>query len=169
MRKITLLLAFIGMISLNSCTVNEVRDTPIDNDTISEVFEVTRSFTPSNNFYNFIVLPHSTYSSDMILMYRLTSTSGPDVWKMLPETYFFNDGTLDFGYDFNFTQNDIELFMHGNDLGTVSNNFRINQVFRIVIIPGFFGKSASNTVDLNDYNAVIKAFKINDTKVKVLK
>ena len=59
--------------------------------------------------------------------------------------------------------------MHGNDLGTVSNNFRINQVFRIVIVPGFFGKSASNTVDLNDYNAVIKAYNIDDSKVKVLK
>ncbi len=38
-KKITLLLAFIGMISLNSCTVNEVTDTPVDNDTISEVWE----------------------------------------------------------------------------------------------------------------------------------
>ncbi|WP_298396829.1 hypothetical protein [Flavobacterium sp.] len=169
MRKITLLLAFIGMISLSSCTVNEVRDTPVDNDTISEVFEINRSFTASNNYNNFIQLPHSIFSSDMILMYRLTSTSGPDVWKIQPETYFFNDGTLDFGYDFDFTQEDIQLFMRGNDLGSVPSNFRINQIFRIVIVPGFFGKSASNTVDLNDYNAVIKAYNIDDSKVTVLK
>ncbi len=167
MRKITLLLAFIGMISLNSCTVNEVRDTPVDNDTISEVFEVTRSFTASNNYSNLIVLPHTIYSSDMILVYRLSDVSGgTDVWKMQPETYFFNDGTLDFGYDFDFTQYDVQLFMHGNDLGTVSSSFRTNQVFRIVIIPAYFGKSATNTVDFNDYNAVIKAFNIDDSKIK---
>ena len=43
MKKITLLLVFIGMITLQSCTVNEVRD-DVDNDTISEVIQVTRSF-----------------------------------------------------------------------------------------------------------------------------
>ena len=38
MKKITLLFAFIGMVALQSCTVNEVNDQN-DNDTISEVFE----------------------------------------------------------------------------------------------------------------------------------
>lgn len=57
MRKITLLLAFIGMMSLQSCTVNEVREDTIDNDTISQVYEVIRSFTPSNNFSTLISFP----------------------------------------------------------------------------------------------------------------
>ena len=54
MKKITLLIAFIGMITLQSCTVNEVRDN-VDNDTIAEVFEVTRSFNTGNNFSTFVV------------------------------------------------------------------------------------------------------------------
>ena len=41
MKKITLVLAFIGMITLSGCTVNEVVERDIqDNDTISEVFEL---------------------------------------------------------------------------------------------------------------------------------
>ena len=39
MKKITLLIAFIGMIALQSCTVNEENDN-VDNDTIAEVFEL---------------------------------------------------------------------------------------------------------------------------------
>lgn len=167
MKKITLVLAFIGMISLNSCTVNEVRETPFDSDTISEVYEVTRSFTASNNYSTLIDLPNPIFSSDMILVYRLSGISGgTDVWKLQPENYFFSDGTLDFGYDFDFTQFDVQLYMNGNDLGSVSTGFRINQVFRIVIVPGFFGKSTNSTVNFNDYNAVIKAFNIDESKIK---
>jgi hypothetical protein len=39
MKKITLLIAFIGMIALHGCTVNEENDN-VDNDTIAEVFEL---------------------------------------------------------------------------------------------------------------------------------
>lgn len=169
-KKITLLLAFIGMISLNSCTVNEVTDTPVDNDTISEVWEYTRSFTPSNNFSNLIIFPHTIYASDMVLVYRLSGfDNGLDVWKLLPENYYFNDGTLNFGYDFDFTQNNFFVRMIGNDLSTVPTQNRLNQVLRVVVVPGYFGNKNATTVDLNDYNAVIKSYNIDDFKVKVLK
>lgn len=160
MKKITLLVAFIGMIGLQSCTVNEVPANTIDNDTISEVFEVNRSFTTGNNFSSLVVLPHSIYSSDMVLVYRLSGVvNGTDVWKLMPETYYFGDGTLDFGYDFDFTKYDVNLFMHGFDLAGVSSNYRINQVFRIVIVPGYFGKhSLQSTKKYADYQKVIHDF-----------
>ena len=63
------MIAFIGMITLQSCTVNEVQDN-VDNDTISEVFEVTRSFNTGNNFSTFVDLGTPIYSSDMILVYH---------------------------------------------------------------------------------------------------
>jgi hypothetical protein len=37
------------------------------------------------------------YSSDVVLTYRLSgSNSQGDIWEPLPETYYFNNGTLDF-------------------------------------------------------------------------
>lgn len=163
MKKITLLVAFIGMISLQSCTVNDNND-DIDYDTISEVFEVTRSFNSSNGYSSLISFPHTIYPSDMILSYRLDDVvNGNDVWKLMPQTFYFNDGTLDFRYDFDFTQYDINIFMEGFDLASVSTNYRNNQVFRIVIIPAaFINKSAIN---YEDYNAVIRTLKIDESKI----
>ena len=168
-KKIILLLAFISMIGLQSCTVHEEVPAPMqtDNDTISEVLEYTRSFTTTNNFSTLVTFPHTIYSSDMVLVYRLSGiSSGADVWKLLPETYYFNDGTLDFRYDFDFTKYDVSIFMEGFDLPGVSTTYRTNQVFRIVIIPGYFGNKTSNNVDFSDYHAVIKAYNLDDSKIK---
>lgn len=171
MKKITLLLAIIGMLTFQSCTVNDT--TPIntnDNDTISEVWEFTRSFTTTNNFSNLITFPHTIYASDMVLVYRLSAvTGGTDVWKLLPETYYFNNGTLDFRYDFDFTQYDASIYMEGFDLAGVSAAYRTNQVFRIVVIPGYFGNKNSNAVNFNDYNAVLNTYHIDGTKVLNIK
>lgn len=170
MKKITLLLAFIGMITLQSCTVNEAQPTPIDNDTISEVFEYSNvNFVP-NSFSALLSFPHTIYSSDMVLVYRLSDIyQGEDVWKLQPETYYFNDGTLDFGYDFDFTKYDVNVFMHGFDLAGVSAEYRNNQVFRVVVIPAYFGKKSLGKIDTNDYNAVIKAYGIDDSKIIKIK
>lgn len=171
MRKITLLFAFIGMMTIQSCTVNDQQ--PInttDNDTISQVWEYTRSFTTSNNFSNLIAFPHSIYATDMVLVYRLSGVlSGTDVWKLLPETYYFSDGTLDFRYDFDFTKYEASIFMEGFDLASVSSGFKTNQVVRIVVIPGYFGNKTTNTINFNDYNAVIKTFKIDESKIVKVK
>jgi hypothetical protein len=171
MKKFTLLFAIIGMLTFQSCTVNDT--TPInttDNDTISEVWEFTRSFTTTNNFSNLITFPHVIYTSDMVLVYRLSAvTGGTDVWKLLPETYYFNNGTLDFRYDFDFTRYDVNIYMDGFDLAGVSTAYRTNQVLRVVVIPGYFGNKNTNTVDFNDYNAVLNAYHIDATKVLKIK
>ena len=171
MKKFTLFLAIIGMLSFQSCTVHDT--TPItttDNDTISEVWEFTRSFSTGNNFSNLITFPHTIYSSDMLLMYRLSAVSnGADVWKLLPESYFMNNGTLDFRYDFDFTKYDVNVYMDGFDLAGVSAAYRTNQVLRVVVIPGFFGNKNTNTVDFNNYNAVLNAYHIDPSKVLKIK
>ena len=167
MRKITLLIAFIGMMTIQSCTVNDPQPiNTVDNDTISEVWEFTRSFTTSNNFGTLITFPHAIYSSDMVLVYRLSGVSnGTDIWKLLPESYFMNDGTLDFRYDFDFTKYDASIFMDGFDLAGVSPNYRNNQILRIVVIPGYFGNKSSNNINFNDYKTVIETFKIDENKI----
>lgn len=170
MRKITLLLAFIGMIGLQSCTVNEVvEDDRIDYDTISEVFETTLSFSSANDFKVLVEFPHTIYSSDMVLVYRLDKVvGGNDVWKPLPQTYYFNDGTLNFRYDFDFTLRDAQIKMEGFDLAGVSSSYRNNQVFRIVIIPAYIGKGTS-TIKYDNYDEVIKKYNIDESKIVKIK
>jgi hypothetical protein len=171
MKKFTIFLAIIGLLSIQSCTVHET--TPIntkDNDTISEVWEFNRSFTTTNNFSNLISFPHTIYVSDMVLVYRLAGIdNGANVWKLLPETYFTSNGALDFRYNFDFTIYNVNIFMDGFDLAGVTNAFRINQVFRVVVIPGFRGNKNSNPVDFNDYFAVLNAYHIDPDKVLKIK
>ena len=49
MKNITLILAFIGMMTLQSCEVTEVYET-VDKSPRTEVFEVTTSFNSNNNY-----------------------------------------------------------------------------------------------------------------------
>lgn len=167
MKKITLLLAFIGTIMLNSCTVNEVVDRPPydDNDTIAEVFEVTTSFGPNNNFSRLVTFNPPIYNSDVVLVYHLVAVvNGADVWKIMPETYYFNDGTLDYKFDFDFTKYDVNLYIDGYDLISLPPQIVSNQTFRIVIVPGAF--SRKNVSEYKDYNATIKMLGIDDSKIK---
>jgi hypothetical protein len=157
MKKIITLLAVVGMFSLQGCT------TTTDTDTIAEVFEVTTSFNSTNNYSKIVALNPPIYTSDVVLVYRLAGVyQGQDVWKLLPETHYFNDGTMDFGYDYDFTINDVNIFMVGNDLLTVTDQYRLNQVLRIVIVPGSFATS----INKNNYAAVISALNINENQIQ---
>ena len=166
--NITLIVAFIGMITLQSCVKEEiVTPNNIDYDTISEVFEYTNvDFYSGNNYSVVLDYPHTIYTSDMVLVYRLASSgSSGDVWKPMPETYYFNDGTLDFGYNNDFTRYDAQVNLFGFDLPGLSNAFKLDQVFRVVIIPAYFGNKSANSVDFKDYNAVIKYYEIDDKNI----
>ncbi|MDP5000828.1 MAG: hypothetical protein NWQ14_04600 [Flavobacterium sp.] len=166
MKKITLLIAFIGMITLQSCTVNEVQDN-VDNDTISEVFEVTRTFNTGNGFSTLVDLGVPIYSSDMILVYHLYDVvGGEDVWRLMPQTYYFNGGG-ELDYNFDFTRYDVSIFLDANfPLIDLSSAWTQNQTFRIVIIPGYFSNRSATQVDFNDYDAVIQAYGINPASIK---
>jgi hypothetical protein len=66
-------------------------------------------------------------------------------------------------YDFDFTRFDAQVYMEGFDLAGVSSSYRLNQILRVVVIPASFGKNS--TVNLNDYNAVVSAFNIDESKI----
>jgi len=169
MKKILTLFAVVGLMAFTSCSDDDNNNT--DYDTISEVFEVSGvNFNSANSFSTLVDLNPVIYESDVILVYRLSATeNGRDIWKLLPDTYFFADGTRNFSYEFDFGINNINIFMDGNNLGTVEPLLRTNQVFRIVIVPGAFsttGKSAK--LDYSDYNRVIAKYNIDDSNVKKL-
>ena len=161
MKKIITLLAIAGIVVLQSCTTSasfEIAPT-----TTSEVFEVNTSFTSSNNFGKLITFNPRIYSSDVVLVYRLSgSNSHGDLWELLPETYYYNDGSLDFGYKYDYTNTNLDVYMIGNNLKTVSSDFRLNQVLRIVIVPANYAAS----INEKSYNDVLSTLNIKDDQIQ---
>ena len=119
----------------------------------SSAFEIEVDFNAANNFefiepYGFTVLP-----SDVTLVYILWDTSnGQDIWRLMPQTVTFNDGNL--VYNFDFTQEDVRLFLDGTtDFNVLDNVWTQNQVFRVVVIPA----DNIDGIDVSNINAVLNA------------
>jgi len=130
-----------------------------------EVFEVTTSFTNANGYSATFVLNPPIYPSDNILIYELREViNGVDVWKLLPQTYFFDLGIITYNYDF--TKNDFRLFLDSTfDLGLLEPSWKNNITFRIVIVPGYFSLEG---IDTSDIKAVMNELKLDDNSVKNL-
>ena len=168
MKKILLLFTALGMFSLTGCNKDDDRT---DNDTYSEVFEVDNVNFTTTNTVNSISIPLDPviYTSDVILVYRLSGTdSGKDVWEPLPTTYnFTNDDKLSYYFDFSIDK--VVVYLESNFSLVSQSAFTQNQVFRVVIVPGYFSKTTKAGIDYRDYNAVIKAYGINEKNMKVIK
>lgn len=172
MKKITLLIAFIGMITLQSCTVNEVQDN-VDNDTISEVFElrnVNFSYNSSTGgYFIYRTLNPQIYASDNILIYRMSDVidSNTPVWQLIPRTLYLSGGD-ELDYDYDFSREDFTIYAEGTYNLAETPEYIFNQTFRIVIIPGYFSNRSAQQIDFNDYDAVIQAYGINPNNIKSL-
>ena len=162
MKKITLFLVFIGMMALQSCEVTEVYD-DVDNGPRNEVFEVTTSFNSNNNYSSLVTFDPPIYSSDSVLVYHLYDVvDGQDIWKLMPQTYYFNDGgELDFNFDY--SRFNVKIFLEANfNLNTLPLTWTQNQTFRIVVIPDGFSK----TVNKNNIDSVMSALNVTMSEVK---
>jgi len=162
MKKIVLLIAIATTFLFQGCTTKE----EVHADLLAEVFEVRTSFTLANYYSRLVTLNPPIYNSDMVLVYRLFDVvNGQNLWRQLPQAVYLPQGELN--YNFDFTRNDIEIFLESDfDLATLGAFWSQNQVFRVVIIPGYFSNKNNNAIDFNDYNAVVKAFKIKDNQIK---
>ena len=164
MKRIILLLAITTTFLFQGCTTNE----EIKAEILAEVFEVTTSFNPTNNYSKLITLNPPLYRGDMVLVYRLFGViNGQDLWRQLPQAVYLQQGELN--YNFDFTRNDINIFLESDfDLTTLGAAWSQNQVFRVVIIPGYLSNKNSKAVDFNDYNAVVNAFNIKESQIKTI-
>ncbi|MEZ7498959.1 hypothetical protein QO200_09420 [Flavobacterium sp. Arc3] len=161
MKKIITFVAIAGLFTLQSCTTSGTFE--IEPIARTEVFEITTSFNSNNSFSRLVAFSPPIYSSDVVLTYRLSgSNSQGDIWELLPETYYYNNGALDFGFRYDYTNRDVNIYMVGNDLQSVSTNFRVNQVIRIVVVPANYAKS----VNKNSYSDVITALNLKDNQIQ---
>ena len=130
---------------------------------LGQIFEVTVDFN-SNNDYTFIeAIPTSieVFESDIMLAYILTDVvEGTDVWEPQPQTLFFGDQILLYG--FNYTLVDVELFLDGTvNFDNLSSDFTDNITFRMAIIPAV----VAATVDLNTLSMDDLMGSLNDQEI----
>jgi len=124
----------------------------------SSAFEIEIDFNAADNYeyiepYGFDVLP-----SDVTLVYILWETiDGQDVWRFVPQTVQFSDGTLVYNYDF--TQEDVHFFLEGTtDFSILDTSYTQNQIFRVVVVP------ADNVgrIDHSNLEAIMARYDINE-------
>ncbi len=173
MKKIITILAVIGMFSLQGCTIED--SNAIDNDTIAEVYQLNNasfSYNVNDGYNIYEDLKPILFDEDVILIYRkigsISATNAP-IWQQIPRTIFLENGR-ELDYDFDFSKGDFTIYARGNYDLSLTPQYLNNQTFRIVIVPGSKSGSAkyANKNGFSDYNAVIKKYNIDDSKVKFL-
>lgn len=137
---------------------------------IAEVFELQNvdfGYNAVDGYTIYQTLNPQIYASDVVLIYRLSGIidSSTPIWQLIPRTLFLSQGELD--YDFDFSKEDFTIYAGGNYNLELTPQYLDNQTFRIVIIPGSFSNKGK-MVDKKDYNAVIKAYNIDDNHVKIV-
>jgi hypothetical protein len=163
MKKILLLFSVVVMFVLQGCEGPMGPPGPPGPMFEAEVFEVTRSFGPNNNFSSLITLNPPILDSDIVLVYLLWDVdNGTPIWRQMPQTVQLDEGDLQ--YNFDFTRFDVNLFLSSADfpLTILGPQWTQNQTFRIVLIPGYFG---SARIDFSDYNAVMNMLELSETDV----
>lgn len=162
MKKIFLLLAVVGGMFLTGCEGPQGPQGPAGVNVEAETFEIRNvNFIPDGSGYAGIIydLNPAILASDMILVYRLAgvANNGDDIWEPMPQTYYFNNGEeLDIRFDF--TQRDIQIYLDYTDPSVLIPQYTQNQIFRVVVVPGYFTNKISDT----SYNAVKDVLKFSD-------
>lgn len=139
------------------------------------VFNVSANFSESNQFrnsYNFSD-DVETLESDVVLVYLAydevqVNGVATIVWRALPQVIPVPEINGFFQYNYDYTMYDVEFFMDGTvDLTTLDGSWTQNQLFRVVVLPAD-ALARKAAVDLNDYQAVVNAYGIDETKIKTV-
>lgn len=174
MKKIITLLAVVAMFGFQGCEGPEGPPGMPGQDgadgLLGAVYENSATnyynFTVNNNFKIRFNFPELLYDSDVVLVYRLGGVDGGKaVWEFLPETYYFDDGRRDFSFNYNFTYSYVDIYLNGNDLETVPDAYRLEQIFRIVVVPADF----VSKVNKNNYLDVMSKLNIKEDQIQEIK
>ncbi len=162
-----LLLAFVSLFIFSCSDDND--NVVGDGDTYSKMRDVSGSFTNANG-YSFTV-PINIQSTDVVLVYR-RDPAASNAWQLIPKTYYLSGGR-ELDYNTLFDSQNVEIYTEANfDQTTMTSSevsqYLTNQTFRVVLVPASPAKTAS-TVDTRDYNAVVKYYNLDESRVKTIK
>lgn len=130
----------------------------------SFVFDYELSFTaPAYDVLLELPSDFNMLDSDVMLIYFLWKVdNGVEIWRSLPQTLFFQEGILQ--YNFDFTKFDATVFLDGTiNLDILGAEYTDNWIARVVVVPGQFG--GRTDIDYSDYNQVKELFDLSPTKL----
>lgn len=124
----------------------------------SKAFEIEVDFTEANNYAHLEPYGFNVLSSDVTLVYALWGAeNGKDIWRLLPQQVFFEEGLMQYNYDF--TDVDVNIFLDATfPLSLLDDEWTANQVFRVVVVPADMVGRPNYT----DYDATMKRFNLSD-------
>ena len=128
---------------------------------IGTIFEVEAVFAPDG--YEYLVeIPTSieVFDTDIIMAYILSGVEdGVDIWEPLPQTLFFGNEILLYGFDH--TLADVRFFLDGTiDLNSLEALYTDNVVFRVAVIPAAFAES----IDVLNINEVMDVMQLKSVE-----
>ncbi|MCB0398981.1 MAG: dihydrolipoamide dehydrogenase [Winogradskyella sp.] len=161
MRKITFLLFSLTFL-LTACEGDPGPQGPPGQNGVNFVgqsFERTINFTSTNDYTVGLEIPLDIelFETDMVLVYRfLGQVDGFDVWRPLPETVYTDDGG-EFQYNFEHNYDFVTIYIDAPstfNFDSLLDEDRLDQIFRIVILPVDFINS--NNIDVDNFNDVVQ-------------
>lgn len=174
MKKIFILFAAIGLVAFSSCEGPEGPQGPEGEpgyNVVGTVYENTSSnyynFNANNNYTVGFDFPTRLVESDVVLVYRFDGVDNANkpVWQALPETYYLANGTRDFSLKYIFTEDYVDIYLDGSNPSTIPADYRVNQIFRIVVVPADFAAS----VDKSSYLDVTTKMNLKESQIKDIK
>lgn len=145
-----------------------------DNDTFPIMKDLTGTFVADKYVLNADI---DIQTTDVVLVYRKVGSA----WQQIPKTVYVDASTSisprKFDYNFVFDNKTVQVRIDDANfnLGSMSqaeaNNYLMNQTFRIVLVPADPAKKTAktnNSVDFGDYNAVVKHYNIDESKVQTI-
>ena len=146
---------------------------PGEDGLIGTVFDVENvDFTAANDYS--IEVEYSDYTdvpvfeSDVVLVYLKVGEDGEadgepvDIWRLLPQTYYVEGGTMQYNFDYTFFS--AFIFLDASiALADIEPVFTEDQVFRVAIMPATLANSTA--VDFADYNAVMSVLEKTGTEI----
>ncbi|HAH35258.1 MAG TPA: hypothetical protein DEQ87_19775 [Algoriphagus sp.] len=126
---------------------------------VGKAFEFGGNFTAANDYQISFTFPSANLASDKVLVYLLVGEfEGEDIWRLMPQTYYLDNGIL--VYNFDFTRRDVICFLDGAiDPSTLGSDFTQNQIFRAIVIPA---DPANFRMDYSDYTATMEYYGIEE-------
>ena len=122
---------------------------------VGQMFEATVSFNSDNEYKVFVDIPSQieVFDTDIILAYILVGEyEGRDIWEPLPQTLFFENKILLYGYDY--TYFDVSFFLDGTvNLDFLDASFTDDIIFRVAVLPA----DQVQGLDLNNMDNVLNA------------